>query len=278
MPDPAPSLASQACQIISSPLRKLQSFLPRGPGHQLFRLEAEVGSPTTTAASNITRPTTERCPTAFPQFMNLPPQVRAMIWRYSIGCPRIFWINCHPHGDWNTSVALKFNHKPRPSTQVCCESRKITHSNGAFCFGLYAGILKSLWFDFSTDIIYLDNERMTDMRMHAHYDEFEKVENVAINWPASFIRRGDLEEVAEALMVFSSCKRLILVMEHMELPEGDVCFLRVEDDDKINLGVQFEDWGYAEWQVTWQLKRYRFPEGWKMPALEAVEVVPVRSL
>ncbi|RSM16287.1 hypothetical protein CEP52_000150 [Fusarium oligoseptatum] len=170
---------------------------------------------------------------SFPKFMELPPEVRKMIWVYSFGGPRIFRLV--PCTEQLVTWATMFvNHKPPSSGAACRESRQVFQQCGEFLFGAEGLAIKSLWFRPSEDILYLDHILVEYLEHERYYSgcDFTSIENVAINWRGKS-DKWNLQRLADALVKFPSCKRMILVMSHGPPPdEGDVEFFHIMEDDR----------------------------------------------
>jgi hypothetical protein len=125
--------------------------------------------------------------------------------------------------------------------------------------------------------------------------DFTTIQNVAINW-CGRCDESNLRRLADALVEFPSCKRMILVMSHGEPPyEDDVEFLHISDNDQRRVCF------YKGERLHWAGLKQALEEHWRkdseedleedlgadsggssegelqLPPLEAVEVVPRRT-
>ncbi|KAM0214306.1 hypothetical protein ACHAQD_008939 [Fusarium lateritium] len=100
--------------------------------------------------------------------------------------------------------------------------------------------------------------------------EFPDIQNLAVDWPGE--DDSDLDELLEDVSsFFPDCKRLIVVMAHQPLPNGDV-----KDEDEMNITF-LGDW--FQWDEMKREISERFPlyPKQELPSIEGVEVAPVRS-
>ncbi|KAF4448957.1 hypothetical protein FALBO_16730 [Fusarium albosuccineum] len=283
---PARPAGSSLASVLSSPFRVLDSLLPRvigtwevtlttKKGYRLLNLRVEIGSPATPDDTYAT-PSTVVTPSGFPKFAQLPPEIRSIIWKYSLCHQRIFrWEPPkdpgEPRKDW---VPFMVNHKPPPSTQACQESRAIAQADGQFYFGSNGSVRKSLWFSPSRDIIYFEPwAQWVDIYRH----NLDEVKNVAVKWPGE-----DMDDMVDLLTtveeLFPYCKRLLFVMDYELLPDDDIEFfpIRRNEDVRLNFDSDLLDtWSQVEDQISWQIEQHCL-ELWR-PRLEAVEVAPVHS-
>jgi hypothetical protein len=96
-----------------------------------------------------------------------------------------------------------------------------------------------------------------------------------VDWPGG--DETDIEEVMDDIRrMFPGCRKVLFVMRHHPLPDTDVRFTKVKDDDDMNIEYD-EDWFH------WGHIRPQLRDSWPTysssgpPELEAVEVVPVRD-
>lgn len=219
-----------------------------------------------------------------------------MIWKYSFGGARVFRpVPCTDQ--LTTWTTMMVDHRPPSSGAACRESRQLFQQCGEFLFGAEGLAIKSLWFRPSEDILYLDHMLIKYLEHESYYSgsDFTTIENVAINWRGT-CDEGNLRRLADALVEFRSCKRMILVMSHGPPPdEGDVEFLHIGDDDQGKVCF------YKEERLHWAGLKQALEEHWRkdseedsgedsggspgessegepqLPPLEAVEVVPRRT-
>ncbi|KAF4436260.1 hypothetical protein FACUT_6652 [Fusarium acutatum] len=104
--------------------------------------------------------------------------------------------------------------------------------------------------------------------------------------PASAQARRESRAVfqAEALQLFAQntghifpdCKKILFVMRHHPLPDTDVRFTKVKEDDDMNIEYEEDLW---QWRHIWPQLRRSWPTYGNRgpPEREAVDVVPVRD-
>lgn len=229
-----------------------------------------------------------------------------MIWMFSFGGPRVFRLTPCTH-QLTTWATMMVDHKPPSSGAACRESRHLFQRCGKFLFGAEGLAIKSLWFRPSEDILYLDHMLIEHLQHESYYSgcDFTTIENVAINWRGKH-DESNLQRLADALVEFPSCKRMLLVMSHGEPPYGgDVEFLHVSDDDPRKVCF------WKEERFDWAGLKQALEEHWRndtrqsseqdsgessgessresshggptlplripLPSMEAVEVVPRRT-
>ncbi|KAJ4205502.1 hypothetical protein NW759_014578 [Fusarium solani] len=284
--------ASHSSQMSFSIISEL-TFTPSN-GTQPLCLRTEIRGPAgqppivTSAPSSASQTPAS----SFPQFIKLPPEVRNMIWKYSFGGARVFRLA--PCTTWTTMMV---DHRPPPSGAACRESRHLFQHCGEFLFGAEGLAIKTLWFRPSEDILYLDHMLVEYLEHESYYSgcDFTTIENVAINW-CGRCDESNLRRLADALVEFPSCKRMILVMSHGEPPyEDDVEFLHISDNDQRRVCF------YKGERLHWAGLKQALEEHWRkdseedleedlgadsggssegelqLPPLEAVEVVPRRT-
>ncbi|KAF4448958.1 hypothetical protein FALBO_16731 [Fusarium albosuccineum] len=291
---PKPSLASRALSEVdvragdgTQPILSCVLWhLLITSGSQLVHVRAEIGSQTTNeTGKNIHMKEASTSPT-FPQFKKFPPEVRAIIWEYSFGGPRIF--RTKPFNSWDIQgcMSMVVNHKPPASSQTCREAREVSKKCGKFLFGQFGTPLKSLWFNPSKDILYWDMSCFPPFQKDEPIDT-DIVRYLAIDWWRSDEHdwwEGDYEgwELFELVRCnFLNCQKIMIVMEHKTLPNGDVQFLPVRNHDEVVLnvsehGTDFIDWGEFKRGLKKTCKVFT-EDSYRLPPLEPVEVVPIRS-
>ncbi|KAM5383635.1 hypothetical protein ACJZ2D_001872 [Fusarium nematophilum] len=170
---------------------------------------------------------------SFPQFKKLPPEVRAIIWEYSFGGPRIFRTRT-PSQSPAGIVPMALDHKPPRSSQACKEARHVSQVCGSFLFGAYGGVVKGLWFNHSKDILYWNRKYPTSALFLEHEYVLKHIENIAVDWPED---DPDLCPILvyDICSLFPSCKRAIFVMEHKPILHKDLQFFPVLDDEEVKL-------------------------------------------
>ncbi|KAM0443624.1 hypothetical protein ACHAQK_003271 [Fusarium lateritium] len=242
-------------------------------GRSILSLKAEVGEPKAQYDAARSPATT------FHRFKELPAELRATIWKLTLQPPRIFRLGTSSGKseiDFNWQwVPILNPHKPPACAQACREPRTIFTAEAKQLFGSNEGIYKSLWFSPSTDIVYWDLESIPPYSLEDLTHGFPDVQNLAVDWPG----HDDLaleELLGNASSFFHNCKRLIIVMVHKPLPDGDVSFTKVEDDDEMNI-LFLDDW--YQWGELRQEISERVPLRHKqeLSSIEGVEVTPVRN-
>ncbi|KAM0246318.1 hypothetical protein ACHAP5_004791 [Fusarium lateritium] len=275
---------SEVYDVATLLLKKLQALSPRvfgtldinlttQDGRSILSLKAEVGEPK--AQHDAARSPA----TTFHRFKELPAELRAMVWKLALQPPRIFRLGpvsdesqIDFHWRW---VPILNPHKPPACAQACREPRAIFTAEAKQLFGSNEGIYRSLWFSPSTDIVYWDLKSIRPYRLEDLNPDFTYIQNLAVDWPGQ--DELDLEVLLEnASSFFHNCKRLIIVMVHKPLPDGDVSFNKVKDDDEMNI-LFLDDW--YQWGELRQEISERFPlsHEQELLSIEGVEVAPVRN-
>ncbi|KAH7181368.1 hypothetical protein DER46DRAFT_653530 [Fusarium sp. MPI-SDFR-AT-0072] len=250
---PAPSLSSKIYKAVISPFQKLQLLFPRvsgtfdvnfttQDGRRLLRLKAEIGG------LSKEFDTTNCATTTFHKFNGLPVELRKMIWRLSFRKARIFRLGTMSKDMDILWLNFTISHKAPASAQACRESRGLFQAEALQLFGRNIGVYKSLWFLPSLDIVYWNSGDGTDMG----------------------------EVIDDIWCMFPDHKKVLFVMRHHPLPDTDVRFTIVKEDDDINIEYE-EDWW--QWGHIWSQLRDPWPTYCigGPPEMEAVEVVPVRD-
>ncbi|KAF9763787.1 hypothetical protein IL306_003000 [Fusarium sp. DS 682] len=100
-------------------------------------------------------------------------------------------------------------------------------------------------------------------------------QNVAVDWPDG-VETFVGEVMVDVWEMFPDCKRDMFVMRHLPLPDTDVRFTKVKDDDSMN--IEYDD-DLCEWGRIWPHLRDSWPTDrcHGKPEFEAVEVVPLRD-
>ncbi|KAF4953990.1 hypothetical protein FSARC_12278 [Fusarium sarcochroum] len=284
--DVRPSFASQMIDAILAPFTKLGPLIPKinftseltltnPEGSQLLRLRAEVGPPAIQAA------TTYLVSPGFPQFKNLPPEIRVIIWKLSFGPPRVF--RTKATSTVSGVVPMVVNHKPPPATQACKEARDISLKVGKFLFGSYGGETKSLWFNLSKDIVYWDRTKLRWTQIHHNSHELSCVKNVAVDLRKDVASCFD--EAHDVSVIFPRCKRFLVVLQHKALADSDVRFFYVNDNDHIAFECvgRHRLWEEVEMDLgdcyneLYKDDETLFLDEFDMPRFYAVEVTPIRT-
>ncbi|KAF4458152.1 hypothetical protein FALBO_15067 [Fusarium albosuccineum] len=283
---PDPSLASKVYQVISSPFRLLHSIIPRvsyevtvatSSGSRLLNLRTELGSPISQETDDSTSSVVVEAPKTFPQFKKLPPELRSKIWEYALSEPRIFWPG-ENHASWET---INFVHKPPAARQTCHEARQVSQKLGVMAFGQSGTIKKGLWFNLSSDILYLDkicfltnNELLPTVR--------EEVRNVALDWDECCYFDDYSGLLRDILGAFPRCRKIIFVERTGELLLGGIAFFAMQDEEECTWSDEDWKWGDVkegmslEWRSKKLLKELGITEK-QLPSIEAVEAIPVRQ-
>ncbi|KAM0564100.1 hypothetical protein ACHAPJ_000309 [Fusarium lateritium] len=243
--DPKPSFPSRMVDAILAPFTKLGPLLPRInftseltltiPNGSQLRLRAEIGPPA------IQPVTTDLSSPGFPQFNQLPPEIRIMIWKLSFGPPRVF--RTKATSTVPGAVPMVVNHKPPLATQACKEARDVSLKVGKFLFGSHGGPIKSLWFNLSNDIIYWNNAELDWWQIRYNGHRLSCIENVAVDRKET--DRSCFDMVHDVSVIFPRCKRLMVVLEHNKLADSDVRFFYANDDDHVTF--ECEDW-HIDWE------------------------------
>ncbi|KAL7761603.1 hypothetical protein ACKLNR_008138 [Fusarium oxysporum f. sp. zingiberi] len=275
---PTPSLSSKIYKAVISPFQKLQLLFPRVSGtfdvnftaqdaRRLLRLKAEIGGPSKEFD------TTNCATTTFHKFNGLPVELRTIIWRLSFRKARIFRLGPMSKDLDILWLSFTISHKASASAQACRESRALFQAEALQLFGQNIGVYKSLWFLPSLDIFYWNRYNISPGNVPG--GDIPCVQNVAVDWPS-----GDGTDMGEVIddiwCMFLDCKKVLFVMRHHPLPDTDVRFTKVKEDDDINIEYE-EDWW--QWGHIWPQLRDSWPTYCigGPPEMEAVEVVPVRD-
>lgn len=298
---PASSQASEIYDAVTLLFQKLQSLSPRlsgtldvnfttqdgksdiaifrgcllitQTGRNILSLKAEVGGPK--AQDDAARSPA----TTFHRFRELPAEIRVMIWKLALQTPRIF--RSGPSSDdfeiefpmgW---VPILNPHKPPASAQACREPRAIFKTEAKQLFGFNEGIYKSLWFSPSTDIFYWDMEILSPFSLDDFGLNFPDIQNVAVDLTQES-NLGLVRLLGNVSRIFPGCKRLTVVMVHQPLPDDDVSFIEVKDDDEMNISFLGDrrKWGGIRQEISERFPRRRKQ---KKPSIDCVEVAAVRK-
>ncbi|KAF4976040.1 hypothetical protein FDECE_18512 [Fusarium decemcellulare] len=285
------SLASKAYQVISSPFRLLHSIIPRvsyeitvatSSGSRLLYLRTEIGSPIGRETNVSTSPIIVKASGSFSQFKKLPPELRSKIWEYALSESRIFLPVDEAVPGWRP---VNFTHKPPAVRQTCREARRVSEWLGAIGFGQNRTAMKGLWFNFQSDILYLNTRYLLENAEELFPAINARVRNVALDWDALYVEEYDTDEVWERVLRdviydFPRCNRIILVQTTGDLPAGDITFFPIQDNEDWEIN-DCNCWGDAQtfidlkWRSSKLLRELRITEEW-LPSIEAVEAVPVR--
>jgi 2EXR family len=144
-----------------------------------------------------------------PQFMDLPLEIRELIWEYSLTEERVFHIKeikFWPATSAPIGGRIQFHQEYRPPvvTQVCSESRKVAWRIGCFLFtrpGHYQH--PGIWFNPKSDILYIDRNQRNALVTEGTVPGvvipgLDRVENVALEW------RWFLQDGSKRLEAWSS--------------------------------------------------------------------------
>jgi hypothetical protein len=238
-------------------------------GRSILSLKAQVGGPE--AQDDAARSPA----TTFHRFRELPAEIRVMIWKLVLQTPGILRLDDDNPTEWAPFINRQ---KPPACAQACRESRAIFKAEAKQLFGPDGGIYKSLWFSPSTDIVYWEKRMIIPLGQEVFVyfnDKFPDVQKLAVDWPGK--NPMDLEVLFEITSnAFPGCKRLIIVMEHLPLPDGDVSFTKVKNENEMQICLE-EDWCY--WGEIQRGISARFPLHGKqeMPSIECMEVTSVRK-
>jgi hypothetical protein len=131
------------------------------------------------------------------KFMDMPLEIREMIWAFSLHEARVFhiqhFLHLHRHrngGDPDANKDTKQNqrdfhtrYRPLPATQVCAESRRVAWRAGCFLLRRSPDHV-GVWFNPKSDILYFDrNHRGTPGSGYGVVvPGMERVEHVGLEW------------------------------------------------------------------------------------------------
>ncbi|KAF5660960.1 hypothetical protein FHETE_8625 [Fusarium heterosporum] len=282
---PARSLFARVYDVVACPFQKLQSVFPRisgkldvnfttRDGRQMFSFKAEVGEP---KAVGDARP---HPATTFHRFIELPPEIRVLIWELSLQEPRVFRLG-PGSGDMMIDlerrwVPIMVPHKPPAPARACRESQALFRAGAKQLFGMNEGVYKSLWFVPSRDIVYWDTDINDADTLLNFAPDYLNLQNVAVDWPGD----NELELyclLKEVFERFPDIARLIIVMTHIPLPSGDVKFTHIRDNDPMHIAFQ-DDW--LDWDELRDLIEIWLPDDHNKinaQSIEGVEVSLVRD-
>ncbi|KAJ4003334.1 hypothetical protein NW752_011788 [Fusarium irregulare] len=221
--------------------------------------------------------------TTFSKFKQLPPEIRAKIWGFSLDQPRVFWPSSQ-YEDYGIMHCTNFAHKPPAVRQACREARKLSDRRGEFSFGWNGTLCSSLWFDFTSDIL-----------LHHHYDEdldpkqldskFRgRVRNVALRHYEAF-ELEDAKLLKRFLRKYPRCKKIIFVWSATRMtPVGDIKLYPIPDNELLDDGEGNCDknWGElkALFKETWReelpLTKWKITAN-QLPIIEAAECIYVEK-
>ncbi|PCD45429.1 hypothetical protein AU210_000863 [Fusarium oxysporum f. sp. radicis-cucumerinum] len=135
-------------------------------------------------------------------------------------------------------LSFTISHKAPASAQACRESRALFQAEALQLFGQNIGVYKSLWFLPSLDIFYWNRYNISPGNVPG--GDIPCVQNVAVDWPS-----GDGTDMGEVIddiwCMFLDCKKVLFVMRHHPLPDTDVRFTKVKENDDIN--IEYEKTG-----------------------------------
>ncbi|KAJ3527178.1 hypothetical protein NM208_g10832 [Fusarium decemcellulare] len=248
---------------------------------QLLHVRAEIGSPMPNKTATDAHPKEASSSPTFPQFRKFPPEVRAIIWEYSFGGPRIFRMKPYSSSNPPNYIPMVVSHKPPASSQACQEARDILQKCGTFLFGQHGSPIKSLWFNPSQYILYWDLSYPIEAWADHILDGIDGVKTVAVAWCGP--DEDDQSYVVQLVEnLFQKCEKLVMVVTHRPLPNKDVQFLPIEDHDNFTwiwagLGDPVTSWdsvkGHFEGAMEF-LVETEFILPFQFPPLEAVEAIP----
>ncbi|KAF4953989.1 hypothetical protein FSARC_12277 [Fusarium sarcochroum] len=235
-------------------------------GSRIFHNKVELPAQATIETENPS-PTITSAPTTFPQFKKLPIELRSKIWDYAMqNESRIFY----PHKDYdhdNEIQQVHVAHKPPAIRQVCQEARRMSGKRGMFIFGMERSTVKGLWFDFSSDILYI-RYKYNDIE-----DDVEDMaRNVAIDWCGCEIGQDWEALLRYILGTYPMCERLILVVRFDLELFGNIKLFAIPDEERVTNADQ-RQWGQVKEEIT---KEWLGITKTQLPSIEAMEIVPVR--
>ncbi|KAF5676936.1 hypothetical protein FHETE_1943 [Fusarium heterosporum] len=182
-------------------------------------------------------------------------------------------------------TVVKFNHKPPPTRQVCCEARHISNKRGRFIFGKTETHDKALWFDFYSDIILGNAEyAISGPTAPDFYDLLKVARNVPRKWTGRDIGEGLLYCILD---LYHSCQTLFLVQgfedeDFDRMAEGDTVLSTRPDGEIVAHMGQKLAWSKVEEEIreAWQdesdmLEEFGAAEA-PLPSIVAVDAWPVR--
>ncbi|KAM0246303.1 hypothetical protein ACHAP5_004776 [Fusarium lateritium] len=227
---------------------------------------------TQTASFQSTYTTTTATSKTFPRFKELPAEIRRQIWELSLSEPRIFWPNYEVHNE--NFVGVSFSHKPPLMRQVCMEARQVSQARGVVSFGSHGSIMKGLWFDFFSDIIFMNDVSDENEFVQA----VDNARNVALIWHEA-LNLIDVKTLKRFIEKHPKCHRIIAIAA------GDCidCFSDMKlftIQDKETFGFDTEDWGtirdrlYRAWRKKKALRLLGITEA-QLPRIEAMEAISI---
>ncbi|EXK47731.1 hypothetical protein FOMG_00993 [Fusarium oxysporum f. sp. melonis 26406] len=249
---PSPSLSSKIYKAVISPFQKLQLLFPRVSGtfdvnftaqdaRRLLRLKAEIGGPSKEFD------TTNCATTTFHKFDGLPVDLRTMTWRLSFRKARIFRLGPMSKDLDILWLSFTISHKAPASAQACRESRALFQAEALQLFGQNIGVYRSLWFLPSLDIFYWNRYNIS---------------------PGN-VPGGDIP-------CFQN--KVLFAARHHPLPDTDVRFTKVKEDDDIN--IEYEEdwwqWGHIWPQLIASVARQKWRQ-WRL-CLFAMKLTPLEPV
>ncbi|KAH6961308.1 hypothetical protein HG530_005115 [Fusarium avenaceum] len=277
---PASSQVSEIYDAVTLLFQKLQSLSPRlsgtldvnfttQDGRNILSLKADVGGPKAQDDAAHSPATT------FHRFRELPTEIRVMIWKLALRIPRIFRLGPSEE-DLQRGSEIRMwgpilnTRKPPACAHACREPRTIFKTESKQILGLNKGIYKSFWFSPSTDIVYWDMETIPHFTPEEFGPGSPDAQNLAVDLPQEW--GVNLDQLLENISsTFPDCKRLIVVMVFRPLPNHDVSFTKVKDDDKMNIPFlgDWQKWSEIQREIS---ERYPIRHKKEKPSIEGVEV------
>lgn len=194
---------------------------------------------------------------------------------------RIF---CPTHEDCHDELLyVTFAHKPPQIRQVCRESRQISEKRGMFVFGVNKTIRKALWFDKFNDIMYDFDPYNCQLDCLAADSDYNRVLNSARNVAVDWEYRCDSKDLFKSVVNrFKACQTLYLVHGNVEIPEGDIAFYAVPDEELVEaVKGELKPSGQVKDEIRKFWHNQKVSQGStitkeQFPSIVAVEAMPVR--
>jgi hypothetical protein len=251
-------------------------------GTQVFHEKIEIPSQVLLEKGSPSSQVTST-PTTFPKFKELPGEIRSQIWVHAIqNDSRIFYPTHYDHDRELPHVA--FAHKPPPIRQVCRESRQISQKRGMFIFGTDRTTRKALWFDTFNDIMCDMNPAFDEFDCMVAASDYDRVLNSARNVAVDWMFQYDLKELLESVVNrFKSCQTIYLAHGIIEIPEGDIAFYAVPDEELVEaLKGELKPCGQLKDEIRKFWHNQKVAQGSTItkahfPSIVVVEAIPVRE-
>ncbi|KAF4873000.1 hypothetical protein CGCSCA1_v007867 [Colletotrichum siamense] len=182
--------------------------------------------------------------TTFPQFRQLPPEIRDAIWRAALPPPRIYEPDTSSPLAGNPKYPTQFFRTWRPPTvrEACKEAYDVCNSVGEYKYGYWGGHMRGIWINIFTDAVYFACE--------IQYEQSELLEVDTIYLSSDCALRSP--DCRNFLMSdrFDACSRLVVAIYPPGSWEMDVETLRGTDPVFRRITDETELIGFSEWDAT----------------------------